>query len=285
MRNRISLFVSVVLAGAALAATLAHAAPEADECLARPKGVAPAGKHWYYNTDRKLQRKCWYLDDAGEKTVAVAPRKQPAAVSPAPPKREAAEQPQNVDARAELVEEPREEPPVAPIPSLAPLIQPQLQESQNASDAANKRDWTVASRWPEPSDTFAPSPAPRVADSASVRPSEQPSATMAPVQMVQSPEATESAGDLDFGLIAAGLILLVVVGGTIMIVSRRNHSNQDRPLRRIADRDEMAWPPRPTARPAFANRIPDTVSRSDVIEEVEQLVTARRQRRESRALP
>jgi hypothetical protein len=58
---RIVLLTLAALAGAALAATQASAAPEADQCLAKPKGVAPAGKHWYFNTDRKSQRKCWYL--------------------------------------------------------------------------------------------------------------------------------------------------------------------------------------------------------------------------------
>ena len=75
MGNRIFL-VAAMLAGVALTATSASAAPAADECLAKPKGPAPAGKHWYYQTNRAVQRKCWYLDDEGEKTVAATPRKQ-----------------------------------------------------------------------------------------------------------------------------------------------------------------------------------------------------------------
>jgi hypothetical protein len=108
---RIVLLTLAALAGAALAATQASAAPEADQCLAKPKGVAPAGKHWYFNTDRKSQRKCWYLADEGEKIVTPAPRKQAAAAPPADKGREAAQlpQPQTVDARAELVEQPRNE--------------------------------------------------------------------------------------------------------------------------------------------------------------------------------
>jgi hypothetical protein len=45
-----------------------EAANEAAEtCLAAPKGVAPAGSHWYYRTDRAAQRKCWYLASEGRK--------------------------------------------------------------------------------------------------------------------------------------------------------------------------------------------------------------------------
>ena len=69
MTKRIALFVSAMSTGIALATTSISAVSAADECLAKPKGLAPAGKHWYYSTDRKLQRKCWYLDDAGEKIV------------------------------------------------------------------------------------------------------------------------------------------------------------------------------------------------------------------------
>ena len=71
MGNRIGLFVSVVLASAALTATSSVAAPAADECIAKPNGPAPAGQHWYYRTNRELKKKCWYLADEGEKTVPV----------------------------------------------------------------------------------------------------------------------------------------------------------------------------------------------------------------------
>jgi hypothetical protein len=33
----------------------------ADECLAAPNSPAPAGSHWYFQTDRAKQRKCWFL--------------------------------------------------------------------------------------------------------------------------------------------------------------------------------------------------------------------------------
>jgi hypothetical protein len=282
---RIVLLMLAALVGAALTATSAVAAPEAEECLAKPKGAAPAGKHWYYNTNRKLQRKCWYLDDEGEKIVAAAPRKQPAAAAPAESRREDAEQPQTVDARAELVEEPRGEQPAAPTSSFAPSIQPQIQSPpQETSETATKPDWSVASRWPEASDTFASGPAPITVASAAVAQSEKPTPAAAPAPVQQSPAVVDSGSDVDFGLIAGGLILLVVAGGTIVILSRRNSSSQDRLLYRAADREETAWPNRMAPRPAFPNRAAKPISRSDVIEEVEQLLAARRQTRESRVL-
>jgi hypothetical protein len=286
---RIVLLTLAALAGAALAATQASAAPEADQCLAKPKGVAPAGKHWYFNTDRKSQRKCWYLADEGEKIVTPAPRKQAAAAPPADKGREAAQlpQPQTVDARAELVEQPRNEQQAMPAPSPAPSVQPQIQAPPEASEPAPRRDWSVASRWPEPSDTFASSPAPITVASAAIPQNEKPAfaAAPAPASVQQSPVVADSGYDLDFGLIAGGLILLVVAGGTILIVSRRNSFGQDRLLRRSIDRDEMGWPNAMAPRPAFPNRAAETISRNDVIEEVEQLLAARRQTRESRAFP
>ena len=286
---RIVLLTLAALAGAALTTPIV-AAPAADECLAKPKGVAPAGKHWYYNTDRKLQRKCWYLADEGEKIVT--PRKQ-AAAPPADKEREAAQptQPQTVDARAEFVEGSRNEQQVlaTPPPPPAPSVQPQIQAPPEASEPAPKRDWSVASRWPEPSDTFASSPAPITVASAVAPQNEKPAVAAAPAPVPApaqpSPVVADSGNSMDFGLIAGGLILLVVAGGTILIVSRRSSFSQDRLLRRSMDRDELGWPSGMAPRPAFPNRAAETTSRNDVIEEVEQLLAARRQTRESRAFP
>jgi hypothetical protein len=290
---RFVLLMLAALTGAAMTATSTVAAPEADECLAKPKGVAPSGKHWYYNTDRKLQRKCWYLADAGGKIVAPA-RKQADTTPSADEPRETAQQPQPqpqpVDARAEFVEGLRNEQPPIATPSPAPSVQPQIQPSPEVSEPAPKPDWSVASRWPEPSDTFASSPAPVTVASAAVAQNEKPAfaaapSPPAPAPAQQPPVVADSGIDMDFGLIAGGLILLVVVGGTIVIVSRRNSSGQDRLLRRASDRDDMGWPSRMAPRPAFPDRAAERISRSDVIEEVEQLLAARRQARESRAMP
>jgi hypothetical protein len=44
-------------AGIGMPAYTAHA----DDCLAAPKAEPPTGQHWYYRTDRKKGRKCWFL--------------------------------------------------------------------------------------------------------------------------------------------------------------------------------------------------------------------------------
>ena len=58
----------------------AHAAAA---CNAAPKSTAPQGSHWYYRTDRALQRKCWYLAPEGQKTVS-SPMVSRARIRPAP---------------------------------------------------------------------------------------------------------------------------------------------------------------------------------------------------------
>lgn len=275
MRNRIALFVSAALAGAVLATMLAGDALAADECLARPKGLAPAGQHWYFNTDRKIGRKCWYLDGAGGKTVAVAPKKQPAA-APVEPNRQADVPQPNADARAEFVDEPRNEPLATPL-SRAPSVVPKLPSLQEAPDSEKKRDWSVASRWPEASDAFASSPAPAIANPALAPAGEKVSLAVAAAPVLQPTTAVDGNDDVDFGMIAAGLILLVVAGGTVMILSRRNSSARDHRPRRTVDRGEMHWSNRTGAKSVPASRQPEASSRSDVIEEVEQLLAARRQ--------
>jgi hypothetical protein len=40
----------------------------ADDCLTAPNSAAPAGKRWFYRTDRATQRKCWYLRGPSEAT-------------------------------------------------------------------------------------------------------------------------------------------------------------------------------------------------------------------------
>lgn len=284
MKKQTALFLSTMLTGIALATTSISAAPAADECLARPNGAAPAGKHWYYSTDRKLQKKCWYLDDAGEKVVTPAPRKQPVAAAAAPvEKKKTDEPPQNadarqpVDARAELVEEPRAEQPPAPA-QVAPPAPIQPQTSPDAADATTKRDWTLASRWPEASDTFASAPPLRVADAAPA-----PRSEAAPTPALQEQSAVADDGSngisIDLGLIAAGAIFLVVIGGMMVLLSRSNAAPRGRMFENTADRGERPWARRDAAAPMPMARPRERLeprSRHDTIEEIEQLLEARR---------
>jgi hypothetical protein len=193
MGNRIGLFASVVLAGTVLAATSSVAAPAAEECIAKPNGQAPAGKHWYYRTNRELKKKCWYLADEGEKTVPVAQASEKTANETTLPVAQAKKQPitealveqaepATSDARAELIDEPKVAQPAASVPrpqvtqpqilqpqasqsqalqpqlvqpqALQPqVLQPQPETSPAASESAAPRNWTMASRWSDASST------------------------------------------------------------------------------------------------------------------------------------
>ncbi|MBI5132105.1 MAG: hypothetical protein HZA66_21895 [Rhodopseudomonas palustris] len=59
-----------LFASLALTAAPDHAAAQARECLAAPKGPAPAGSHWFYRTDRATKRNCWYVRATGDKAAA-----------------------------------------------------------------------------------------------------------------------------------------------------------------------------------------------------------------------
>lgn len=59
-------FALIATAGAEPAAVPTAAQPAAaqaaaDDCLAKPNGSAPQGKHWYYHVERSSGRHCWYL--------------------------------------------------------------------------------------------------------------------------------------------------------------------------------------------------------------------------------
>src|SRR5262245_37941470 len=54
-------FVSLIAAHT-LTARPGNAEPARDECLAQPKGAAPAGSHWYHRADKaNAGKRCWYL--------------------------------------------------------------------------------------------------------------------------------------------------------------------------------------------------------------------------------
>jgi hypothetical protein len=57
----------------------------ADDCLTAPNSPAPEGSHWYYQTDRATQRKCWYLRAPGQATQpATRPISEAAPTAAAP---------------------------------------------------------------------------------------------------------------------------------------------------------------------------------------------------------
>ena len=266
MGNRIALLVSVMLTGLASVSTPISAAPAADECLAKPKGLAPAGKHWYYRTNRAIQRKCWYLGDEGEKIVAVAPRRKQAVTTPP------VDAGREADARAELLDAAFVEQPVVST-SPAPPATPKLEAAPSVPDAAIRRDWMIASRWPKLSNFFASSRAPATAAPGPVAQSDRPLPVAAAVVEEQPPAVVDNDGSVAFGQILSALILLVVVGGTIMIFFRR--SSASRESEQAAHRDEMSWT-RPAATRSVSLAMPRVRGRDAMIAEIEQLLATTR---------
>jgi hypothetical protein len=68
MTNRAStlvprMIVATMMASAALVTGQLYPAGAADECVTKP-GEAPAGKHWFYRSDRVTKRQCWFLRDS-----------------------------------------------------------------------------------------------------------------------------------------------------------------------------------------------------------------------------
>jgi hypothetical protein len=89
-------------------------AARADDCLAAPNADAPKGQHWYYHTDRKTGRKCWFLR-ALLATHASAVTK-PVTVGNAPPLPPLKPQPASTNSATtqEPVQQPSQEQTAAP---------------------------------------------------------------------------------------------------------------------------------------------------------------------------
>lgn len=246
MANRILPIMLVVLAGVALAETSGSAAPAANDCLAKPKGAPPAGKHWYYQTKRKTQRKCWFLGDEGAKTVKASPKKPTvAAAPPADPHEETRAQPPIADAHAEMIEQPRvEQPPVVPVP------QPWPEPAPRALEDTKTHDWALASRWPDTSIAYSPDRAATVNDPAPAPRTENAAPVLAAnlvVPVEPSAVTVASSAYLHFGQFAAALIVVVVVGGVIFMsfaARRRDRGNSSSPrveAQGTMQRNRMPW--------------------------------------------
>lgn len=192
MTIRPSLPASLTLAVLAVTGMSVGGAPAAEECLARPKGTAPAGKHWYYRTNREVGRKCWFLADAGTVKVAFRPSKRRTPVATIPRDQDIGT---SADARAEF----RGERP-SQLSAVA-VDKPQLEIVQSEVNAAQLRDWTVAARWPTASELLS---ANRVTPINAAP-------TDAPVAVSRA--AAARSGWLPF----ATAIFLVVIGGAIVM--------------------------------------------------------------------
>jgi hypothetical protein len=222
MQTRTAKFVSAIfaslLAGMPLT-TISHGAvPAADDCLSKPKGLAPEGSHWYYRIDRARNRHCWYLGDQREKLSRAKPQNSAPIADPASPQNETATQRSVTDAYAEL-----------PLPQTRVEQQPNASAWQrtpattantasiengqpsNAPDAKTQLS-VIASRWPDPSGVSSPvSPAPMTdnSDEASQLNTEQ-----APLPAVTTSTAADLSSEKHSGSVQ--MLLLVMMGALVL---------------------------------------------------------------------
>lgn len=222
---------SVVATGVIATAVSFDAAHAADECLSAPKGAAPAGAHWYYRSDRKTNRKCWYVADEVQKPRQTASQ-QPATPRPQQPdtKLEAS----TADARAELpaetapAEQPAETAAVKQPAARAPVAEAQPVQPVTAQPAAApdqvSRDAVAAALRAAAQSGVAPVSNVEVADDsvnvdqpdADSQTKPAASATVGQAQTAPSPATTEpTVGPLRaaFGWILIGLGCMTLLGG------------------------------------------------------------------------
>jgi hypothetical protein len=200
----------------------------ADNCLSGPKGVAPAGSHWYYRLDRATKRQCWYVRAEGGK-AAKAALAQPESPTPAataqvaapPPQPQPDMTPSVANARAEF-SSPQAN--VAQIPGLAaPGNGPRATAPQ--ADAPSS---PVSSRWLDSSTAgassndrlaaadAAPSPQPDAA------PASQPAAAaVAPATADTNLNRQASSTQMLLAVMIAALALAGLIGAIVFRFGRR----------------------------------------------------------------
>jgi hypothetical protein len=162
MTNLAVKFLSAVSVGIVASAPIAmiplSASGAVEECLTTPKDETPAGKHWYYRSERGTKRQCWYLRDEGE-TSSQTTTSRPAwrAAPEVAPDRAAKLARSAAGAHAELplpqtlVEADLKISPTTPATSVDPRGAEQKLSNNASPETAQS---PVASRWPEPTGVF-----------------------------------------------------------------------------------------------------------------------------------
>jgi hypothetical protein len=228
MAHRTAKFVSALSAGLVVSAPFAtipqQAVHAAEECLARPRDVAPPGKHWYYHLVRETNSHCWYLHEVTETSshAAMSRRARRAAIV-ASHKNEPALPRTTADAYAEFgLPQGRDE--TAPHVSQQTLIASDYLkgagQGQPDTGSGESPPSLVASRWPEPggvrsADSEPPPPSSFVV--ATVTPDAKPDAGTAEVTAKAPAVAPTSAQAATTGTSASLEPLLLATIGAITL--------------------------------------------------------------------
>ena len=229
MQNRTAKFVSAIFASLVAGmplTTVSHGAAPADDCLSKPKGLAPEGSHWYYRIDRASKRQCWYLGDQHERLSRAKPQNSAPTANPASPQNETATQRPVTDAHAEL---PLPQTRVEQEPSVAAWQRTPATTANAASvengQAANAPDAktqlsVIASRWPDPSGLSASaSQAPTTGNSGDVMQSNTEQAPrlntdQAPLPAVATSATADLLPEKQSGSVQ--MLLLVMIGALVL---------------------------------------------------------------------
>jgi hypothetical protein len=91
--------------GAGLAIDVLASPVFAADCLAAPDSSAPPNAHWYYRTDRALERKCWYLRGENQSPERAAVQVAREATSANPPQSTSAAAPYSLASFKEFLAE------------------------------------------------------------------------------------------------------------------------------------------------------------------------------------
>lgn len=228
MRQRAAKFVSAISAGVVVSvpfATIPVGTVEAaEECLTKPREIAPPGQHWYYLIDHGSKRRCWYLHKETETSShpAISRRAHRAAIVAAR-ESEPALPSATRDAYAEFGL-PQGGDETAPAVSQQTLIASDYPKGagQGQPDAGSGESppSLVASRWPEPGDVRSAASEPPPPPSfvvATVTPDAKPDTGTAEVTAKAQAVAPASAQTATTGASASLQPLLLATFGAITL--------------------------------------------------------------------
>ena len=197
-----ALFATLVAGASLVAVTDLRAQATTDNCLSAPKGVTPAGGHWFYRIDRATKRQCWYLREENDEAAKTEPKDSAAAplaaaANPAPQQPPVTITRKSIaDARAEWLSQQ-----ARPEPNLAAKAEPRTTGAAPSVPAgklpigANVLAPTplATTRWPDASGVNSPTDLRTAASDPAANQPQQAEEVQQPAAVPLAPPATEPA--------------------------------------------------------------------------------------------
>ena len=226
MVHRAAKFVSAISTGLVVSVPFAtvplKTVEAAEECLAKPGELTPAGQHWYYVIDRGSKRRCWHLQPETSSHASISRRARRAAIV-ASRRSETVLPRATADAYAEfgLPQGRDEDAPQASQQTLIASDYPKgAGQGQPDTGSGESPPSLVASRWPEPGDVRSAASEPPPPPSfvvATVTPDAKPDTGTAEVTAKAQAVAPASAQTATTGASASLQPLLLATFGAITL--------------------------------------------------------------------